>query len=90
MSKKNKNVIKIEYDIQGKGRRVPKQRILNLRFRIDEDIAERVLGENGGYPWDKLTNADKIRRLAPLIWQQLEREMDRWQRRPGGPKDPRS
>ncbi|MHB8182853.1 MAG: hypothetical protein ACYDDN_03755 [Candidatus Desulforudaceae bacterium] len=88
MSKKAK-VIKIEHDIEGKGRRVPKQRYVNLRLRLDEDIAERLLGENG-YPFDKLTHSDKIKRAAPLLWRQLEREMDRWQRRPGGPKDPRS
>jgi len=82
---KKKNIIQLEFGADQKGRVKPKQKKVDISIRLDEDIAAELFG---GYPFDKMTNDDRIRHLAPLIWKQLDRVQERWQRRPGGSLDP--
>lgn len=84
---KKKNVTQLEFDAGGKGRRKPKQKKVTVEIRLDEDIAAKLEG-SGYYTYDRLTNDDRIRRLTPLLWEQLERVLDRWQHRPGGSLNP--
>jgi|GEM_PF-5948788 len=84
---KKKNLIQLEFDSAQKGRRKPKQKKVTIEVRLDEDIAAKLEG-SGYYTYGKLTNDDRIRRLAPIFWEQLERILDRWQHRPGGSLNP--
>jgi len=84
---KKKDVIKLEFGADQKGRVKPKEKKLTINIRLDEDIAAELEG-TGYYTFERLTNDDRIRRLAPLIWKQLDRVQERWQRRPGGSLDP--
>ena len=84
---KKKDVIALEFGADQKGRRKPKQKKVTIEVRLDDDIAAELEG-TGYYTFGRLTNDDKMRRLAPLIWKQLERVLERWQHRPGGSLNP--
>lgn len=84
----NKKVTRIEVTADQKIRRVPNPKTVTVTFDMDEDLAEKLKWGNTGYNFDFIDNEDKIRRLAPILWEQLERELERWQQRSGGPLDP--